>query len=257
MDKKISVISLSSGSDGNATYVKAGQTEILIDVGISARCICHSLKEIGTDISNIKAVFITHEHTDHVKGLDTLSKQTGLPVHMTKASALEYAKKHTCFGNIIEHEQNYEYTVGDAVIKSFFASHDSSACVGYTVETEQDKFGIATDMGYVDRLAIEALKNCRSVILESNYDEKKLKCGCYPEILKHRIMSAKGHLSNYDCAAFARFLAENGTRNFMLGHLSEENNTPELAFNVTSRALCGFENVTLKVALHKKTTYFI
>jgi phosphoribosyl 1,2-cyclic phosphodiesterase len=125
------------------------------------------------------------------------------------------------------------------------------------VETEKDKFGIATDMGYVDRLAIEALKNCRSVILESNYDEKKLKCGCYPELLKQRILSSKGHLSNYDCAAFARFLAENGTKNFMLGHLSEENNTPELAFNVTSRALKGFDDVTLKVALHKKTTYFI
>ncbi len=257
MDKKITVISLSSGSDGNATYVKAGQTEILIDVGISARCICNSLKEIGTEISNIKAVFITHEHTDHVKGLETLSKQTRLPVHMTKESAVEYARKHTCFGNIVAHEKNYEYVIGEITVRSFFASHDSCACVGYTVETEDDKFGIATDMGYVDRVAIEALKNCRSVILESNYDEKRLKCGCYPELLKHRIMSAKGHLSNYDCAAFARFLAENGTKNFMLGHLSEENNTPELAFNVTSRALSSFENVLLKVALHKKTTYFV
>lgn len=257
MDKKITVISLSSGSDGNATYIKAGQTEILIDVGISARCICNSLKEIGTDISNIKAVFITHEHTDHVKGLDTLSKQTRLPVHMTKASADEYTRKHTCFGNIVTHENNYEYVIGDITVRSFFASHDSCACVGYTVETEGDKFGIATDTGYVDKLAIEALKNCRSVILESNYDEKKLKCGCYPELLKHRIMSSKGHLSNYDCAAFARFLAENGTKNFMLGHLSEENNTPELAYNITSRALSGFEDVLLKVAQHKKTTYFV
>ncbi len=257
MDRKISVTSLSSGSSGNVTYIRAGDTEILIDAGISAKGICCALNEIGTDISNIKAIFVTHEHIDHVKGLTTLSKHSTVPIHMTKESADEYARKHTELRNIIIHDKSYECRLGDILVRSFFSSHDSCACVGYTIETESDKFGIATDMGYVDRSAVEALKNCRSVIIESNYDEKKLRGGNYPEQLKYRIMSAKGHLSNYDCAAFAKYLAENGTKNFMLGHLSEDNNTPELAYNVTSRALSSFKDITLKIAARKEPTFFV
>ena len=104
---------------------------------------------------------------------------------------------------------------------------------------------------------VTSLMYCNSVVLESNYDETKLANGSYPESLKCRIRSAQGHLSNYDCAALARFLAEHGTKNFMLGHLSEENNTPDLAMNITSRALAGFEDVVLKVASSREVTCFI
>jgi phosphoribosyl 1,2-cyclic phosphodiesterase len=131
------------------------------------------------------------------------------------------------------------------------------SCVGYTVEYGDDKFGIATDLGYVDKCAVESLLGCNSVVLESNYDEKMLMNGSYPHDLKLRIKSHTGHLSNYDCAAFARLLAENGTKNFMLGHLSEENNTPDIALNVTSRALKGFDDIVLKVAAVKTPTILI
>lgn len=248
MDDQIKVTSLASSSKGNCYHLKSGNTEILIDAGISAKCIRDGLNAIGTDISNVKAIFITHEHIDHVKGLCVLAKKHSMPIHMTRRSADEYEKKYGKIFTIVRHENDFSCTIDGIKINSFFSSHDSVSCVGYTVESKNDKFGLATDTGYVDRAAVDALLKCNSVVLESNYDEKMLMNGSYPEELKARIKSSTGHLSNYDCAAFARYLAEYGTKHFMLGHLSEENNTPEIAFNVTSRALAGFDGITLKIA---------
>ena len=257
MKKKFSVTSLSASSNGNSYHLKCGDAEFLIDVGISAKKICDSLNSIGSDISKINAIFITHEHIDHVKGLAVLSKKYNIPVHMTGMSAEEYLKCNPEVCNITFHTIVYECNVCGINVKSFPSSHDSSACVGYTFETEDDKFGIATDMGCVGKEAVTSLMHCNSVVIESNYDENRLANGTHPENLKCRIRSAKGHLSNYDCAALARFLAEHGTKNFMLGHLSEENNTPEIAMNVTSRALAGFDDIVLKVASSREVTYFI
>ncbi len=257
MSKNISVTSLAASSSGNAYYLKCGETEVLIDAGISAKRICLGLNELGTDISNIKAIFVTHEHIDHVKGIAVLSKKCSIPIHMTTPSAKEYLKINPCAKGIVQHDLVYECVLGDMTVKSFGLSHDSRACVGYTFETDDDKFGFATDIGYISQESVKALVNCRSVVLESNYDDKKLETGSYPEHLKQRIRSDHGHLSNYDCAAFARYLAERGTKNFMLGHLSEENNTPEIAFNVSSRALLGFDGVVLKVARKCEPTFFI
>ena len=258
METNISITALAASSNGNSYYIKSGNTEILIDAGISAKCICDRLKAIGTDISNICGIFVTHEHIDHVKGLAVLSKKHPIPIHMTRPSAKEYRLKNGLgCENLVEHELDYEISVGGLEVRSFFSSHDSCACVGYTVSSADDRFGIATDLGYIDRAAVDALSGCRSVVIESNYDEKMLENGIYPPILKARIRSDKGHLSNYDCAAFARYLAERGTKNFMLGHLSEENNTPDIAFNVTSRALSGFDGLTLKVAAAREPTFFI
>lgn len=257
MDNKINVVSLASGSSGNATYVRCGETEILIDAGISCKRLCASLLEIGTDIKNIAAVLVTHEHIDHVKGLDVLSRKIGTPVHIVDASCTEYARKYKCDASSFNvHTLGYELDIGSLHISSFYSPHDSAACVGYRIESENDSFGLATDLGYVDKDAVDHLLGCKKVILESNYDEKMLMNGPYPPSLKQRIMSEKGHLSNYDCAALALFLAERGTGSFLLAHLSEENNTPEIAFNVSSRALAG-HGVALNVADRYSPTYLI
>ena len=248
MENKIKVVSLASGSSGNSVYVSSGSDEILIDAGVSCKCIRSVLNGIGTDISRIKAVFVTHEHIDHVKGLDVLTRKYGIPVHIVEACYLEYKRKYKKeLKGATLHPLSFCETVGNLKITSFFSPHDSAACVGYKIETDSDSFGLATDLGYVDRRAVEMLTGCGKVILESNYDEKMLVNGSYTVSLKRRIMSECGHLSNYDCAAFARFLAERGTRSFMLAHLSEENNTPEIAYNISSRALKGFD-VSLKIA---------
>lgn len=256
MSERISVTSLAASSAGNAYYLKYGDVELLIDAGISAKCICDKLKELGTDIGKIRAIFVTHEHIDHVKGLEVLSKRCQAPIYMTRLSANEYLSRHPYTNNIIKADSDIDVVLDGLRVRSFFASHDSCSCVGYVFETESDRFGIATDTGYVAKAAVEALVGCSSVVLESNYDEKRLESGPYPQHLKDRIRSNKGHLSNYDCAALARYLAERGTRNFMLGHLSNENNTPEIALNVSSRALAGFEGIVLKVASRKDTTRF-
>ena len=257
MENKFRVTALAASSSGNSYHIKHNNTEILVDVGISAKCVCDRLRELGTDITNIDAIFITHEHIDHVKGLAVLSNKYDIPIHMTSRSAEEFLRKNPKAMNITQHELRFECRVGNILARSFFSSHDSCECVGYTFEADGYKFGLATDLGYVDREAIEALVGCNSVVLESNYDEKKLICGSYPEHLKDRIRSNTGHLSNYDCAAFARYLAENGTRFFMLGHLSEENNTPEIAYNSTSRALADFDDGVIKVASKHSLTYCI
>ena len=248
MNEKIKVTSIASSSKGNCYHVSCNNTEFLIDAGISAKGICDGLRNIGTCIEKIQAIFITHEHIDHVKGLYVLTKKHHIPIHMTRRSADVFCQKNTELPDIVRHESVFTCAFGGVKVSSFFSSHDSADCVGYIVECENDRFGIATDTGYVDRVAVDALVGCSTVVLESNYDEKMLLGGNYPPELKERIKSATGHLSNYDCAAFARYLAENGTKRFMLGHLSEENNTPEIAFNITSRALKDFDDVIIKIA---------
>lgn len=257
MNKQMSVTTLFSGSGGNVIYVRSGDTEFLIDAGICAKGICGALKDLDTDITKISGIFITHEHIDHTKGIGVLSRRYEIPIHMTKPSANEYISKHGDPKTLVTHETSYEYLLGNILIRSFNNPHDSAACVGYTIESGGEKLGIATDLGYVDNAALDALCGCESVILESNYDKQMLEEGEYPYFLKQRIMSAGGHLSNYDCAAFAKYLAEKGTKNFMLSHLSQENNTPEIAYNVTSRALADFDDVTLKVAARSQPTLFV
>ena len=165
------IFNLASGSRGNATVISSSTSGLLIDAGISACEIDKRLHQAG---QNVSAVLITHEHIDHVKGLSVLSNKYDIPIHMTSRSAEEFLRKNPKAMNITPHELRFECEVGSVKAKSFFSSHDSCECVGYTFEADGYKFGLATDLGYVDREAIEALVGCNSVVLESNYDEKKL-----------------------------------------------------------------------------------
>lgn len=250
--EKIEAYALYSGSSGNSIYVKYGKTEILFDVGKSATKIEKSLNNLGTSLKNISDIFITHEHSDHTCGLEVISKKYNIPVHFTAPSYKEFVKEKTFLSKCaFSHDVIYEKTVGDVSIKSFEIPHDAKQNVGYIIKTENDVFGIATDIGHITDEMISALSECEKIIIESNHDINMLKTGIYPDYLKRRILSSTGHLSNDDCASLVCTLAKNGVKSFTLAHLSEENNTRDTAFNTVSGGLIRngyFEKVELKVA---------
>lgn len=234
--KKYRLLTLYSGSEGNCTFISSGKTCILIDAGKSARTLCAKLCEIGSDIKNISAIFITHEHTDHVSALETLSKKYHIPIHMTNASAAKFDRAplsavHSC---LVRHDTVFCQTVGDVTVRSFPTPHDSRMSVGYRVSFEADGkthiFGVATDIGHISDEIREGLGGAEAVVLESNHDEQMLLNGPYPRDLKLRILSDSGHLSNRNSAKFAASLARSGCKGFILAHLSKENNEPRLAY---------------------------
>ena len=223
--------SLFSGSSGNCIYIESGGTAVLIDAGASLRSISKALSAIGTDIRNVHAVFVTHEHSDHIRGLPVLAAHYDVPI---------YASPGTVAGIItdtdIRPERLIELTtgcceeVGGLCVSSFETSHDSRESVGYRIHTSDGcDLAVATDLGYVDDLVMDGLSACRLVMLESNHDVGMLRNGRYPYFLKRRILSDRGHLSNDDCAAVLPELVRCGAEHFVLAHLSRDNNIPELA----------------------------
>lgn len=235
--KNIKIYTLYSGSGGNSVFVRIGESRILIDAGKSARALCRALSDIGEDIANIDAIFITHEHSDHVSALEVLSKKHSIPIHINSISAGAFdncptPSLHDCLRT---HDIEFCECVGDVKISSFRTPHDSRMSVGYKIEFEDDgnavAIGLATDIGYVSDEIRKNLCGCQAVIIESNHDSDMLMRGPYPRELKLRVASKRGHLSNSECAELASELAQNGTRAFMLAHLSRENNEPALAFD--------------------------
>ncbi len=236
---------LYSGSGGNSVFIRAGENAILIDAGKSARALCNALCSIGESIDGIDAIFITHEHSDHVSALEVLAKKKDIPIHITEVSAKRFDTdpKAVIHQRLQRHDVHFSVEVGNICVTSFRTPHDSRMSVGYRVELADGEgqlvLGLATDIGYVSEEIKENLLGCDAVIIESNHDRDMLMTGPYPRELKQRVASKRGHLSNAECAELATELAQNGTRAFMLAHLSEENNEPELAFDEVSRAVSG------------------
>ncbi len=241
--KGCKIVTLFSGSGGNCTYVKIGRTALLIDAGKSAKRVCDALRQIGTDISEIGGIFVTHDHNDHTSALEILSKKYGIPVHMTEGSAAMYDRYpdsavHRC---LVRHDTHYRVRLGEVEVISFRTPHDSRMSVGYRMEFEKNgkrhAVGVATDIGYVTEEIRMGLTGCEAVVLESNHDVDMLMEGPYPYDLKKRIRSNRGHLSNEDSAHLAAELWQSGTEAFLLAHLSEENNDPTLALEAATLAI--------------------
>lgn len=241
--KQCKIVTLYSGSGGNAIYVRVGETVILIDAGKNAKTLCRSLCEIGADIADVQAIFVTHEHSDHVSALEVLSKKHDFPIHIMEKSAARFDRlpPSPLHEHLVRHEGMFCETVGDVTVSSFRTPHDSRMSVGYRIsfcdEDGEHTLGIATDIGYVSDSVREGLSGCEAVVLESNHDVDMLMDGPYPYDLKLRIRSNRGHLSNADSATLAASLAEEGTRAFLLAHLSEENNDPALALDEAVQAI--------------------
>ncbi len=186
---------LASGSKGNSILVESGQTRLLIDAGLSARELRKRLEMIGIDASSLTALLITHEHTDHVRGLGPLVRQLDLPVYLQTdlARTLADVGKTECVREFADGE---DFTLDDLTIRPFAITHDSLAPVGFTLSGESGKVGIATDLGIATRLVSECLQGCRALVLETNHDEEMLRDGPYPWQLKQRVRGNHGHLSN-------------------------------------------------------------
>jgi len=221
---KISV--LSSGSSGNCFYVENENCAVLIDAGISAKQIVERLEMIGEDVRKVKAVFITHEHTDHIKGVDVFSRKFEVPVFATRKT-IEDSNLRFC-ENIKSIKNDHRLKFGKVTVEAFSKSHKAAEPVSYNLINGK-KISIITDAGYFCENISKNVRECDFLCIESNYDEEMLDTGPYPFFLRKWIRGNEGHLSNLQTALG---ILENGTpklKNILLCHLSQNNNTPEKA----------------------------
>lgn len=239
---------LFSGSSGNSYYIGSADEGILIDAGRTAKQLDNMLKNCGIDVAAVRAVFVTHEHTDHVKGLRVFASRHRLPVYAS-AGTLEELELLDCLS------PKYTASVvgpegmecAGMFIRPFHTSHDSAESVGFRIETRDGRTAaISTDLGFLSEEVRQGISGADMVVLESNHDVGMLQNGPYPYPLKRRILSKTGHLSNTDCAGELCGLAASGTTRFVLAHLSAENNTPELAYQTSlcSLTLSGLRQGT-------------
>lgn len=252
--ENVSLISLYSGSKGNCTYIRCGEDEILIDAGRSFKALSSALTSIGSGIDRIKAIFITHEHSDHISALEMISKKFNIPIHITEESAKKVlATTSYVKNNIIRHTPLFEEQIGGMTVRSFPTPHDSDMSVGYTVSLpDGKKIGYATDIGHITDTIRENLLGSTAVVIESNHDTDMLRNGSYPSWLKIRISSSNGHLSNTDCSAFLPELIASGAKDILLAHLSDENNSPDTALSCAKCVCC--ENFHICVAKENEPT---
>ncbi len=242
---------LASGSKGNAILVESGSTRLLIDAGLSAKEIRKRLELVGVDASTLTALLVTHEHTDHIRGLGPLVRQLNLPVYLQTdlARKLTDVGKNECVREFIDGEQ---FAIDDLVVRPFAITHDSLAPVGFSFAGESGKVGVATDLGVVTRLVTDCLQDCRVLVVETNHDEEMLRDGPYPWKLKQRVRSHHGHLSNSAGSQLLQKLLWPGLETVFLGHLSETNNTPALALESVQQVLADQNVCDPKIVVGKQ-----
>lgn len=236
----IKFCNLFSGSSGNCTFLSTPDTNILIDAGMNCKKTIKALQEVGSSIEDIDAIIITHEHIDHIKGLPTISKKYEIPIYasfktwkmLENLNVPEYCKE--------VFTPNEQFEVRNLNIFPFSIPHDAVDPCGFSIFFENKKVTIATDLGYIDDKLLMQMENSDILMLESNYDTETLKYNNkYPFVLKQRISGKNGHLSNDMASKAITHLCQKGVNNFILGHLSKENNFPELAYQTVINELQG------------------
>ncbi len=242
--------SLYSGSSGNSFFVQTDKTKILIDAGVSSKKIVSALLEFNIDVNSIDAILITHEHSDHTKGLATLSNKYNIPIYITSKTlnALNDISKKINTENINFFNLLETFEIGDFKIFAFPIPHDAVNPCGFNIYYKTKKISIATDIGHISSGLLEYLKNSNSIFLESNYDPEILKFSSYPFSLKQRISGDIGHLSNENAGKVLARLYDSGLKNALLVHLSKENNFPELAYRTVYDEIINCKNLKLEIA---------
>lgn len=244
---------LFSGSSGNAALVEAGRTRILVDAGLPGRTIEGALEQVGVSPRSLSAIVVSHEHTDHIKGVGVLSRKYQLPIY---ANAACWQAMRPLLGKLDPQNMrvfvtNQDFYLGDLALRPFATYHDSADPVGFRFSFRGQSVCTLTDVGHVDERLLREVQGARVVLLESNHDIAMLQCGPYPQRLKQRILSRHGHLSNDAAAEAAVRLVQTGTQVLLLGHLSAQNNHPDLAYITVSQALAEagcLEEVQLELA---------
>lgn len=252
----VRVIPLGSGSRGNATLVEFGSTRILVDAGLSARDLGRRLDGLGVAADSVDAIVLTHEHHDHARGAERFSMLHRVPVACAAATldAMNLAPMHLAKWWKLAPGDRLE--IGEAGVETFPVPHDAADPVGFVLDGEGVRVGVATDLGHATTVVQERLRGCHVLLIESNHDETMLRDGPYPWQLKQRVGSRLGHLSNRATAALLREIADDQCRAVVLMHLSEKNNTQALARETAGRALAeaGRNRVQMRVAMQRRPT---
>lgn len=237
---------IASGSSGNCIYIGSDTTHILIDQGISAKRVIEGIEGLGIKPSEIDAIFVTHEHTDHTQGLGVFSRKFSVPIYATEGT-IEGIKATKSLGtidsdlfNVVKADKSF--FVKDLNINPIRVSHDATEPVAYSVKCEKQKISVITDLGTYSDYTIECLKNSDIIMAEANHDIRMLQVGPYPYYLKQRILSDRGHLSNENCGRMISALLHDNLKHLFLGHLSKENNMPELAFETVRLEIEASDN---------------
>ncbi len=248
---KFSFCPLASGSRGNSVFVSAGGVSILVDAGLSGVELERRMAARNISPESISAIVITHEHTDHVKGAGILSRRYDIPLYINEKTCSGAEGKIGKVSRMEYFQCGTGFCIENIKIEPFSISHDALDPAGLTIEYENIKIGIATDMGVVTSLVREHLKGCRLLYIEANHDYDMLMNGSYSWHLKQRIKGRTGHLSNRDAADMLDEIKTDALNHVILAHLSEENNTPDKAFNTVNEAIgaCG---IKLYVAMPHK-----
>ena len=240
--------------------VSGGNTKLLVDCGVSGKSVTSALADVDVYPEDISAIAVTHEHIDHIAGIGVMMRRYHIPVWANAATwtAMEsqVGKIDKSLVNIFDNDSSFE--IGEIGVKPFSIPHDAADPVGYSFMCGDEKVAVATDIGELKKDLFEAIRGSKTILLESNHDVNMLEIGKYPPQLKRRIRGKLGHLSNDDAGRAAEFLVRLGTERIILGHLSEENNYPELARQTVICVLndagikCG-RDVLLGVALPQQT----
>lgn len=234
----LTLTTLASGSSGNCLLISDGRTHVLVDAGISARRITRALRELGVEPNELSGVLVTHEHSDHIAGLATLTKQFSLPVYASPGAGLQLLYRvaflEPCLRAI---RPGDGFEVGTLGVETFPTPHDAAESMGYAVTSGGRKAAVVTDLGEVTEAVSAGVRGADLLLCEANHDEEWLRSGPYPYYLKERILGDHGHLCNEAGGALARSCVEAGARTVVLGHLSKENNTPQRAYDVVRRCL--------------------
>lgn len=238
-----------SGSSGNCIYTGSETTHVLVDVGISGKRIENALNDIELTGRDLSGILITHEHSDHIGGLGVISRKYGIPIYAT-AETLDAITKDKATGVVDEQlfvpiVADKKFMIGDLTINPMRISHDAANPLAYRISCENKKVAVCTDLGTFDEYTVDCLSNMDALLIEANHDIKMLQVGPYPYPLKQRILGTRGHLSNEASGRLLSRILYDGTKKVFLGHLSQENNLPDLAY----------EAVRLEITMSEENNY--